>query len=332
MIYVNDELIDLKGNPEFEAIKKMSNPIRIREIRRAEINPTGIREAIPTCFWPLRNTIIREGQTETWQYTKNKPTVKDGQLVFKKNSVQIDFGDLAIDAIRETDFAYFMIYISDILKHGYEIVDYNKKAAKEVEAVSERSTLDFFCTSAHSPLVKDEQKLRYVAASWGIPNSSVTDINILKLELRDKVVESNNNITVTGRGIQDFIEEVETENPITNYRALIQRAVDAKVIGFNFKQSAWFFIDKHTGENTDYILPVMSNEVSQKDRLLLDYLCRMPDIINKLESMLGTGSKYAKYKWPGEFRALCSERGIDTKNKTRLQLEKELTEQDKVLV
>jgi hypothetical protein len=229
MLYCNDELVKINEpewahlKEEFAAIRKMKNPIRIKTTQKIEIN-NGHVEAVPAHSWPLKSTVLNgEGFSETWRYTANTPTWEGDNLKFTKPSIQIDYGLLVLDPIKETDKAYFIIKLSGLLKSGlYEIEDLDAKNTKEVEKIGANAAVEYFVCNKYSPIFSDHSKLRQLASSWGIANASEMHIDTVRKLLVERVYSGQRNYAVTKRGIEEFVAEVNGEDPFTEYRTTIQ--------------------------------------------------------------------------------------------------------------
>lgn len=336
MLYVNDELVDLKKpewtwlKKEFEKIQKMSNPLKIKLLSTPGINPTGVKEPIPSYTISTKGSIIREGMSETWVYTKNRPNMVDGELKFSTRSILITNGELYLDPVRETDKIYFLIYVSNLLKIGFGLEDLEQEAEKVITEISAESALNFYLFSEMSPLLEQPQKLRDIASSWNIPNAQQLGMNQLKLRLKDVVTESNRNVDITKRGITEFVDEVRGNgNTITKFRALMQKAIDKKVIAFNAQQNAWFWLDSATGEYTDYIVPVLPVQLNEKHDVLFEHLRMNAELFQTLEKCIAGNiqvtTPYSHLKWK-ELIAKAGDNGIKTYGKERPKIEAEMLE------
>jgi hypothetical protein len=336
MLYVNDELVDLKKSEwawlkaEFAKIQKMGNPLKVKLLSTPGTNPTGMKEPIPAYSWPFRASIIRDGMSETWVYTKNRPNVIDGELKFTDRAIQITNGELYLDPIRETDKIYFLIYVSGLLKIGFGLEDLEKEAEKVITEISAESALNFYLFSEMSPLLETPSKLRDIASSWNIPNAQQLGLNQLKLRLKDVVLESNLNVDITKRGIKEFVDEVKGNGgTITKFRALMQKAIDKKVIAFNSQQNAWFWLDSATGQYTDYIVPVLPVQLNEKYDVLFEYLKMNAQLFSTIEKCIDgniletTPYSHLKHK---ELIAKAIDNGIKTYGKKRPEIEAEMLE------
>jgi hypothetical protein len=339
MLYCNDELVDLR-KPEykwlqkiFDEIRQMSNPVKIKLLSLPGVNPTGMKEPIPSTTWPYRNSMIRDGMSETWVYTKNKPNVIDGELKFSERAIKIDDGALFLDTRNQTDLIYYIVYVSGLLQKGFQLEDLEKEAEETIVEMSSESALIFYLTSELSPLLENTNKLRDMASSWGIPNAETIGISQLKLILKDVILVSQANYATTKRGIKEFTDEIRNMDTITKFRALLQKAIDRKLIGFNNQQNAWFWLDASTGEFSEFIVPIMPIQISQKNEILFEYFRQHAELFEIIDKSLSTvvnkeGTRYGHMTWH-QLQTYASERGINTKGKTKDKVQEELFALDK---
>jgi hypothetical protein len=321
MLYCNEELVRLKDDgwkhlePEFAKIRRMKNPIRIRSTSKIDINKTGIPEPIPSHMWPLQATMPnKNGESETWMYAKSTPKLKDGKLDFSERSIFIQKGDLVLDPVKQTDLAYFVINLSGILKTGlYEVEDLDKKNTEAVEKLGENAALDFYLCSKLSPIYDDHKKLKQLAASWGISNSDLLHIDTLRKNLLDRIYESHKNYSVTRRGIDEFVAEVNGEDVFSEYRSLVQLAKDRQVIGWNNKDKGWYFLDSTTKDFVQPIVFVPVVSLSQKDNLLFDAIRNNAQLFETIKQVIYAGpqGKYASLGW-SDLKKMAKDREINT--------------------
>jgi hypothetical protein len=337
MLYCNDELVRLKDEnwkyieSDFLKIRKMKNPVRIKTTQKVEINKTGHSEPFSAHAWPLQATVInKNGESETWVYTKNTPRLENGKLQFTKRSIIIEHGDIYLDVLKETDLAYFIINLSSLLKSGlYEIEDLDKKNTEDVEKIGESATLEFFLCSKYSPIYNDDKRLKQLGASWGVPNTENIHINTLRKLLLDKVYSCQRNYSVTKRGIEEFVSEVNGEDPFSEFRSIVQLSIDKNIIGWSNKDKGWYFVDSTTGMLTQPIVFVPATNISQKESILIDYIRLNASLFDTLKGLMHSEpeNKYNYLNWP-ELKKLAKERGINSKTMTSDRIIEELLEQD----
>jgi hypothetical protein len=345
MLYCNDELVNLKEpewaylKSEFAEIRKKKGSILIRTTQKRDVNATGIPEPIPPHAWPLRATLISdEGESQTWIYSQSFPSIneKTGVYEFKK-SIQIDQGLLALDPIKETDKVYFLTKLSGLLRSGlFEIEDLDKKNTEEVEKLGANAAVEYFVCNKFSPIYNDHKRVRQLAASWGVVNTEVLHIDTVRKQLVDRVYASQRNYTVTKRGIEEFITEVNGDDPFSEYRTLIQLAIDKKVIGWNDKDKGWYFMDSVTNTFVQPLIFVQPIQLSQKNTILFDHVRLNANLFEAIKVAIHGNSNsedggYAHLGYEAK-KELAKQRVIKTFRKTEDQITQELIEQDALKV
>jgi len=338
MLYCNDELVRLNDEnwkhlePKFAKIRKMRGPIRIKTTQIIETNENGRKEKVPNHAWPLMATVVSDaGESQTWMYSKNIPRLKDGEPVFTERSIMIENGNLFVDPIKQTDLVYFLTELSGMLKSGlWAIEDLDKESTRAIEKIGESATIEFFLCSKYSPIYNDHKRLKQLAASWSIANSDAIHMDTLRKQLLDKVYASQNNYSVTKRGIEEFVAEVNGEDVFSEYRTLVQLAIDKKVIGWNNKDKGWYFMDVNTTSFIEPIVFVPSVNFSQKDSILFDYIRLNATLFETIKNAVGDEQEKTGYDhigWHAK-RKLAKDRGISILHKTEEQITQELLQQD----
>lgn len=350
MLYCNDELVKVSEpqwehlKKEFAEIRKMKNPIRIKTTQKKIINPTGFVEIQPAHIWPLQTTVINNhGQSETWVYAKNTPKWENDQLKYSERSILITHGLLMLDPIKETDKVYFLLKLSPLLKNGlYEIENLEENDTKEVNKIGANAAIEYFICNRFSPLYKNIKRTRELAASWGIPNAEITHIDTIRKLLLQKVYASQQNYQITKRGIDEFIAEVNGDDPFSEYRTMIQFAIDKKIIGWNDKEKGWYFMDSNDKSFIQPIIFIPVTQLSQKHFLLFEHIKMNANLFenirlaldnNKNDENVQDKSDENKANNPYEhleyrtLRKIASEKGIFEKTDTHEILVNKLIQQ-----
>lgn len=343
MLYCNDELVKI-NDPEYEYLKnefakirKMKNPIRIKTTQKTEINKTGYVEAVPAHAWPLKATVInKDGQTETWIYTDNTPSLQDGRLTFKRSFV-ITHGLLTLDPIKETDKAYYILKLSGLLNSGlFEIEDFDKKNTEEIQKIGSNAAVEYFICNKYSPIYNDHKCIRSLASSWGVTNVDTMHIDTVRKNLLDKVNAGQRNYATTKRGVEEFVKEVNGDDPFSEYRTLIQLAIDRKVIEWSDKDKGWYLTDQDTKQLVQPLVFVSPIQISQKQNILLDYVRINANIFSLIKEVLESSENKDETqdsdKETGgsddsdKIIMKARRNGIKTKGKTIEEISKELAE------
>jgi len=336
MLYCNDEPVLLKDNKElqkeFAKIRAMKNPIIIKSKQTMGLSDNGLREPIPHELWPLRVSSVNEdtGETQTWVWSRYSLPLKDGELILSQRSITIESGTLSIDTLRETEKAFFILNKSGMLVSGkYELENLDAKATEQVNVLGKNATLDFYLCSQYSPIYNNRGKLNQLGSSWGVANVESLHIDTLRASLLSKVKNSDNNYQVTKRGIQEFMDEVNGDDRLSEYRSLMQQAIDRKIISWNKPDNGWYLMDKVSEEKSELIMCVPATNISQKNNLLFEYLKNTPLLFNMIkEEITGVDPTSVMVDDLGyqELRKKAKEVGINVLHKTMEQIMQEYKE------
>lgn len=174
-------------------------------------------------------------------YTKKLVSVqKDGVVDIKKANILFhDFWSL--NPAEDFELIFFLRHVSSSVKRR-EIVELDEKeeTKKKLSTFVGDSEVKYHIAYTLSPdkhMNGNEVPLRTIAASWNVKNAEEGDINQVKLDLYDAVMESEKNKMVTKRGIKEFVEDVQAvqsgDYGMIKLRADMQKAVDKKIIVFD---------------------------------------------------------------------------------------------------
>jgi hypothetical protein len=336
MLYCNDEPVLLKDNKElqkeFAKIRAMKNPIIVKSKQTMGLSDNGLREPIPHELWPLRVSSVNEdtGETQTWIWSKYSLPLKDGELVLSTRSITIESGTLSIDTLRETEKAFYILNKSGMLTSGrYELENLDAKNTEQVNVLGKNATLDFYLCSTYSPIFNDRAKLNQLGASWGLSNAENMHIDTLRTNLLAKVKNSENNYQVSKRGVQEFMDEANGDDRLSEYRALMQQAIDKKIISWNKPDNGWYLMDKLSEEKSELIMCIPATNISQKNNLLFEYLKSTPLLFNTIkEEITGVDSTIVSVDNLGyqELRKKAKEAGVNVLHKTAEDIMKEYKE------
>jgi hypothetical protein len=362
-LFVDDELINKEHRYYNWVVKELTeirgkmfiHIIPNRNIKRSftfGIDGRTIPDVFPSTMEPTTcNKINDDGIGETWRWSSTHPSkkkTKEGSpyLEYPENAVKIFEGELILDTRKDAELAFFLIKIKEnVIKGRFEVEDPEKEASELADQYSKDSVLKYLIFGKiNNPFYSNEMRVRDISASWGINNSDSMSISILRNKLYEKVKESDEKYSVTNRGVQEFVDEVNGTDPYSEYRSNIQKAVDSGVIVWDDKDNHFYWADKYSKQKTQPFLGIASPEKHMRDKLLFEYFkvneesysyirgIGVTDVVigsNAGSTKLAT-SKYSHLKWPSEFRNYASERGVeDVNKKTRVVIEQELEELDK---
>jgi len=208
MIYVNNERINLEGDSRFakefqDAAKKIKkrgfpvvfnlNPKRVK----IEISTKGARnKRFPPQYIPYKATIDTPTGSEQWVYSRTTP-VKDrnGNLKFNNNGRWVYKTSFLLTK-NDLDLIFFLEYKCPLIKNNTFIVE-NKvlEAQKLADKEAKDVEIKFYIYGETSPLARFPEKLRTLAAAYGVRNALdkkpdgeyIIDISIIKHELFGEV-------------------------------------------------------------------------------------------------------------------------------------------------
>jgi hypothetical protein len=170
-----------------------------------------------------------------WSYLEGSPIVlPNGLCDIRETRMWLNGADLVLDWKKNADFAFFVYFKTDLIKTGrYKVKDPEKEAIKRAQARKAKHDL---ATAIYDGLT-DENKLRNVAASWGVDGAFKDISEILREKLEAKVIEMDekkskepNNPQL--RGIQEFLEDVKVGDEVRR-KALVQYAIDQNKIVYD---------------------------------------------------------------------------------------------------
>ncbi len=153
-----------------------------------------------------------------------------------------------LDRERDSELIFFFHELSSFRKNGSLVFEDKKKEARQTLA-KETADLDvrWLITSKSSPIsveqTKSEDILRMAAAAWGVENAHDTDKSIdeIKVALLDTVKASEKNKAATGRGYDEFMKEVNSQDRLS-VMANVQKALDTGVIVYDKPTFSWRFV------------------------------------------------------------------------------------------
>jgi hypothetical protein len=345
-LFCNDEIVS-KAHPYYEDVTNELKKLKAKgtvhiipttPILLSEPLQNGRRDPYkrPNRLLPLIADVVgKDGMSETWRWTSSMPRVVEGSPVFTENSRIMHESEMTVDCKREPDLAYFLLTKSNLLKSGlFKIEDLDQESKERVDAIGSDAAVKYliYAKVQSNPLFADEAKLRRICASWGVPNSINGHIDRLREQLYANVMLSESNIQNTGRGIEEFIAEVEGKDPLQEYRVAIQNGFDKNIIKWSERENAFYWIDANTNEPSDMIITVSASQKSEKNNILLDYFRANHNnfelLVTAVEGYTANpGTRYSHLKWP-ELKKFANSRGIDIMGLKRDEIEIALIKQD----
>lgn len=112
-----------------------------------------------------------------------------------------------------------------------------------------------------------KKEIRELGMGMGIPKSDTMAFELLQVSIIDKVTESEKNKNRTKYGYEEFLKDANEMGENVELKALIQKAVDEKVISFDDKKSICFY------SGTDNVIcRIAPSEWAVKERTVLNKL------------------------------------------------------------
>lgn len=181
---------------------------------------------------PLSNPAPGKNGLTIWAYCNTMPIINKNGLLELPTDVRsryfvVEHYILILDINKEPDFAFYLIEKTPFVKNGWlQIKDEDKEAVKRAKA--KRATLDLDNAIWHGLI--DENKLRNVAAAWGVDTAldQNTPLDAVRERL-DEAVRAAEAKKVAKpedqyqRGIAEFLKEVTAE-PDVRRRAFVEYA------------------------------------------------------------------------------------------------------------
>ncbi len=287
MIYVNNKMISPEGTSKFskeiaagfKAIKKRGFPVIFNvnpnRITTSKLAKGGTVKEWNKHFIPYRTTISGFSGSEKWVYTRNPPSKKDGNLVFKNNGRMVykKFFALGMDDI---ELIFFLEYKCPLIKNGSFLIE-NKaaEAAEKAQKLTSDVEVQYMIYGEGSPLSSFPRNLRALAAAWGVINvleknaggEYIVDLNMVKNDLFDAVKDGERR---KERGFEEFMDSIKTHK-LTDKRAVIQQAIDRKLIKYISKEYRYIFLDTE-GNDVGTICRITPQQIGKKVEALNDYL------------------------------------------------------------
>ena len=286
MIYVNDKKLNSDETDKYskeyalalKAIRKRGfpvmfklNPARIKKVKTTK----GFVKEWPKQYIPFSATVSGHDGSEKWVYSRNTPTKKDGNLVFKNNGRWQHKTSFHL-ILKDIDLIFFLEYKCPLIKNGTFYIE-NKAKEAEVEAseISRDIEIRYLIYGENSPLASFPEKLRTLSAAWQVRNALeknqegeyLVDLNILKHELFAAIKDGEKR---KENGFQEFLNATKAHK-LTEKRAITQQAIDRKLIKYVSKEYKYVFLDKE-GLDVGTITRITPQQIGNKVGALNDFL------------------------------------------------------------
>ena len=294
-------------------IKEMKELVFIENTKERETDNSGRKLSKSPSMRPLKVNVRNKenGSSEQWILC-NEPSMKDGKPIYVPERF-ICGNDVALNPKQEAELIFFLTEFNVLDGTRLAIKDFEKEAKERID----KETRDYQVRNVVYSGHLSEDEIRMLAMSWGIEKAEDMSMNKLKLALIDKVTASEKRVKETQRGYDAFLKEAQGLGRETEVRALVQKAIEEKIIAYSIQNSWWFYVGT---ENNIFRVP--PNLRSIKENRLIEFLLSNKDRLEELESsmegktgQLGTYSvnmlkslmkadliKVAKEKWGLDFK------------------------------
>ena len=296
MIFVDGNKIG-EGNSEAEKyyrdkkkelLETYQWPIRIKDRLASRINETGYRETAKSYSIPLKQVVNDTIGSHEWRYSTGYP-VRDNKTGRQRYPVMhhIFKGELVIDK-SDIDLAFFIIFRSDILQSTkLYVVDTRKEAEVYASAKRKMAGLAFMLWEEESPIYNNDQGVRDIAASLGIPHAhdkNKYSLNEVKMRIESVVTEAER-IGDTTANYEAFKKASKLPERVKQ-KALVQKAIDANIVKFDDLSWSFFILDNE-GNQSKRLARIDTDSFDEKEEILIEYLMKNEDDRLAIEGRLG---------------------------------------------
>lgn len=304
MLFEQNKVIDLsnKNNPhpvaqdyfeKIKEIKKYKFPLRILGYQ-TKYNVNGEKEPPQTTIALYEGDFIsKDGVKTKVVYSEQYPTQKaNGRFEYLPDGKGKVMSTHMLIREDELDKAYYMLYICPNVKRGILRLENKQEEAKQyLAARSKMAVIHYFLMDDSSDLSTDEDRVREIALNFGI--SKADDKKVSLYEIKKALVlaletgEANNDPVVN---VKAFREAVNIPDKVKK-RALIQRAVDNKLLIFDRAKFEWkIAVDGEARKVLD--VPI---DATSKEDLLVKYYNSNQSARELFEKVMGED-----VSWDGE--------------------------------
>jgi hypothetical protein len=197
-------------------------------------------EVAPPTYFKLTRT---DPNGVIWGYCKGRPKIEANGLASVPEGDNWDVVDgeiLSINLNEKPDYAFFIMYKSNLLKGVLHIHDPQGERLKELQEKNDNIKVQSLIWSD-----LEDNKLRTVAQAWGVSGVDKKEILVIKDELEKKILSMDadkkkhpENLML--RGVAEFISDTKTDE-VTRPKAIVQMAFDSGKLKFRPTDSHMVF-------------------------------------------------------------------------------------------
>lgn len=251
MLFVNNVLIDPQGNKPIEKevnsqmkeidkllkqgrgyIRFRYPPEKVKRDKSVEVIKGPDRQRMTVTGIPLSCVVFdKKRGEETWAYRKSiNKTDNKGNIVSKNITLTFN-GSLFLEE-KDKDLIFYLIFKSPSYKRIFEI----ESQAKDAKAIADQTREDILVKQhiyGNSP-VNNDKDLRSIAKALNVPEVDyIQELDVVRREVLKLATEN--------KGY--FLELIENKKEI-HLKAVIQQAIDERIIMFDDKKCHWVYPDK----------------------------------------------------------------------------------------
>lgn len=324
MIFINDELTVLPKELQLEIREMLRGGKKLKLPKRfntKSVNENGvvidehpvIRSVPFVCMVDLdMDTFkLKSDSTKNARYVQVRYAKAYGKTHTPQKPHYFPGSLTDLEPIQEHDVElfWFLYYCSPFVENGLnaksnKIKNYSviiDDPAKDEEKEAERDRLIFRVNN----LIMDksllpEQKIRDIAAAFGVGDSIKGRIDGVRLKLKKAVSDDELRPKASGNSEEKgyaYFETLASDGYDFSLKSNITKSVELGVIEYVPERKAWFFLGQTApGAPKSYEERIVNCEVTVegKEAFLENFLIRTPDIKNrlleKLEEKLGSGA------------------------------------------
>lgn len=277
---------------------------------------TELAEPTPPALFPMETEYVTENRgKEIWSCCLTLPELQPNGLwsigKLGKRSLKIEEFKI-VDLDKEPDLAYYLYYISRSVRKGNRLKVDNPKEDIKKKADKVRGEVEL--KTAIWSMITDDEVLRKLASSYGIPDVGIKEPDALRFELEEKLLSNDmkRKKDMSIRGTQEFLQDMKVTDGV-RLRAYLQSMLDEKKIVFN--------PDGRFKCGDKVLMQVRVNELPRK----FDFLCgfyNAPNNNDKLRELLLDTLDEAKMAKMDEkdFTWLAKVMGINTAFKKKEEI------------
>ena len=256
--------------------------LRVARVQKRNTDSRGTPIEPPTDNLSYKQSIVTSDGVESWVFQKNFPEKTDKGYRFSDLAEWVR-GSLRIQKHEKDKLFYFF------RKSGYvgkTLIHYDPEAIarKKAEDNALKAQLYFHVYNTEAPLVKDFDRLKEVAQSFGVKKTYSLSRPEIQNSLFEVVSQGDD---IRSRGVRAFLDMIGNYDR-TKREAEIQQAIEKEIIVFNSADSEWKFVSR--GKETATICKIEPGARGSKVDALLDHLKNKPAEENRVLIGARTGS------------------------------------------